>query len=282
MPLIAALFALFAASVQMDLEQNGSPVFDVASVKAVSVPAEMIGPGGGLLIRAPKGSGISMPRNTGGPGTDDPGRIHYPVISLRSLLGRAYDSYFDIVGPGWLGTQFVQVDATMPVDTTKEQFGEMLRNLLADRFKLKYHTDTKEVTGYALTVAKSGSKMKESAAIQAPETDGVKVTEMTPSLVRTIGQQAPMNEVVAVLRFMLMRESGPDAAPLTVTDATGLTAKYDFTLEFSPTPREGEPAGDRPNLFSALQSQLGLKLEWKKTSVEVMTIDHMEKAPGAN
>src|SRR5580658_5124242 len=212
MPLIAALFALFAATVQMDLEQNGSPVFDVASVKAVSVPAEMIGPGGGLLIRAPKGSGISMPRNTGGPGTDDPGRIHYPVISLRSLLGRAYDSYFDIVGPGWLGTQFVQVDATMPADTTKEQFGEMLRNLIADRFKRKYHTDTKEVTGYALTVAKSGSKMKESAAIQSPETDGVKVTEMTPSLVRTIGQQAPMNELVAVLRFVLMRESGPDAA----------------------------------------------------------------------
>jgi uncharacterized protein (TIGR03435 family) len=55
-------------------------------------------------------------------------------------------------------------------------------------------------------------------------------------------------------------------------DATGLTLKYDFTLEFSPTPREGEPAGDRPNMFSALQSQLGFKLERKKTSVEVRPI----------
>ena len=55
-------------------------------------------------------------------------------------------------------------------------------------------------------------------------------------------------------------------------DATGLTLKYDFTLEFSPTPREGEPAADRPNMFSALQSQLGFKLERKKTSVEVRPI----------
>src|SRR5271154_3321498 len=109
----AVVFALLAPAAQGRPEQDGSarpsakkPVFEVASVKPVSVPSEMIGQGGGLLVRAPKGSGISIPRNTGGPGTDDPGRIHYPVISLRSLLGRAYDSYSDIVGPGWLGTQF--------------------------------------------------------------------------------------------------------------------------------------------------------------------------------
>jgi uncharacterized protein (TIGR03435 family) len=281
MRVIAALFVLLAAPVQADSEEKAA-VFDAASVKLVSMPTEMIGPGGGLLIRAPRGSGTSMPRNTGGPGTDDPGRIHYPAISLRSLLGKAYDSYFDVVGPDWLGTQFVQVDATMPVDTTKEQFRGMLRNLITDRFKLKYHIDTKELNGYCLVVAKSGLKMKESVTASVPETDGVKLTEMTPSFVRMIGQQAPMKEVVAVLGFLLTREAGLDAPSVTVTDATERTAKYDFTLEFSPTPREGESTGDRPNMVSALQSQLGLKLEWKKTSVGVMMIDHMEKAPGAN
>ena len=257
--------------------QQKPAVFDAASVKLVTVPSEMIGPGGGLMIRAPKGSGSSLPRNTGGPG-----RIHYPAISLRSLLDRAYDSYFDIVGANWLSTQFVQVDATMPVDTTKEQFREMLRNLIVDRFKLRYHTEVKEVPGYLLTVAKGGSKIKASSSVADPETDGVKVTEMSPSLVRMIGGQGQMSELVAVLGFLLTREAGLDSLPARVTDATELTAKYDFTLEFSPTPREGEPAGDRPNMVSALQSQLGLKLRWEKTSVQVMAIDHFEKAPTGN
>jgi uncharacterized protein (TIGR03435 family) len=73
----------------------------------------------------------------------------------------------------------------------------------------------------------------------------------------------------------------PDPAPGTPTvvvkDATGLTATYDFSLDFS-----SAPESDLPNLFSALQSQLGLKLDTKKIGVEVMVIDHMEKTPAAN
>jgi uncharacterized protein (TIGR03435 family) len=276
MPVMAWLVVLIMTVLQAYAQQKPA-VFEAASVKLVTVPSEMIGPGGSLMIRARKGSGSSLPRNTGGPG-----RIHYPAISLRSLLDRAYDSYFDIVGADWLGTQFVQVDATMPVDTTKEQFREMLRNLIIDRFKLRYHTEVKEVSGYFLTAAKGGSKIKASSSVADPETDGVKVTEMSPSLVRMIGRQAQMSELVAVLGFLLTREAGLDSLPARVTDATELTAKYDFTLEFSPTPREGEPAGDRPNMVSALQSQLGLKLRWEKASVQVMAIDHFEKAPAGN
>ena len=285
---VIGMIALWAIKAQAGQDGSAQPsvekprAFDVASVKPVSVPAEMIGPGGGLLIRAPRGSGVKMPRNTGGPGTDDPGRIHYPVISLRSLLVQAYDSCSDIVGPAWLNTRFFQVDATMPAETTKPQFRSMLRSLIRDRFKLEYHTDIKDVSGYSLTVAKTGLKMKESVAVPDPETDGVKSTEMSPRLVRLIGQHAPMNELVGMLGFLLSIEQGTEAPPVKVMDATGLTSKYDFTLEFSPPPREGEPTGNRPNMFSALQSQLGLKLEWKKTSVEVMIIDRVEKTPTAN
>jgi uncharacterized protein (TIGR03435 family) len=136
-------------------------MFDAASVKPASVPAGVTVDGSKVTMR--KGSGISVPRETGGPGTDDPGRIHYPLISLKALLVRAWGSYFDIVGPGWLDSQVVWVDATMPPDTTREQFQEMLRNLISDRFGLQRHSETREVAGYALVVARNGLKVKVSA-----------------------------------------------------------------------------------------------------------------------
>ena len=105
-------------------------------------------------------------RSTGGPGSSDPGRIHYPIVSLKELLRRAYESYFEIKGPGWLDSEVVAVDATMPPDTTKEQFREMLGNLIVDRFNLKYHVEAKEIAGDSLVVAKGGLKIKESAETQ--------------------------------------------------------------------------------------------------------------------
>jgi uncharacterized protein (TIGR03435 family) len=114
-------------------------------------------------IGVPKGSGIEIPRNTGGPGTDDPGRLHYPLISLKELLRRAWDSYYEIDGPGWLSSQAVTVDATMPPNTTKAQFQEMLRNLIAESYGLQYHAGKKEIAGYALVIARNGPKLKASA-----------------------------------------------------------------------------------------------------------------------
>jgi len=112
--------------------------FDVASVKPASVPSGVsLMEDGRVGVR--KGSGIEIPRNTGGPGTDDPGRIHFPLISLKQLLRRAWDSYYEIEGPGWLDSQAVTVDATMPPNTTKAQFQEMLRNLITERFGFQYH-----------------------------------------------------------------------------------------------------------------------------------------------
>jgi len=109
-----------------------------------------------------KGGGVRIAPNTGGPGTSEPGRIHHPLISLRGLLNRAYGSYFEIVGPGWIETETYSVDATMPSNATAEQFQEMLRNLITSRFQLKYHVDAKQFAGYSLVVAKGGVKFKES------------------------------------------------------------------------------------------------------------------------
>lgn len=273
--------------------------FDVASVKPVSVPSGVtLMEDGRVGVR--KSSGIQMPRNTGGPGTDDPGRIHYPLITLKQLLRRAWDSYYEIDGPGWLDSQAVAVDATMPQETTKAQFQEMLRNLIIERFGLQYHTGKKEITGYVLTVASNGPKLKASAdqsdAELAPPKPPISRGEdgfpiLPPSagkrLVmfgmgdrsRIVAQQEPIQELASTLSSELKT---------TVTDRTGLTAKYDFTLTYaSPEPlpppaHVPEGLEPMPDIFAALRLQLGLKLERKPAAVEVFVVDHMEKTPTAN
>jgi uncharacterized protein (TIGR03435 family) len=126
--------------------------FDAASIKPAAMPTM----GGRGMIR--------MAGPSGGPGTNDPGRVHYPFINLKNLLMNAYDvKGFQISGPSWLDTERFDIQATMPPETTKEQFRVMLQNLLAERFGLKVHHETKELPMYSLVVAKGGPKMKESA-----------------------------------------------------------------------------------------------------------------------
>jgi uncharacterized protein (TIGR03435 family) len=273
--------------------------FDVASVKPVSIPDGVrLMEDGRTGVR--KGSGIQIPRNTGGPGTDDPGRIHYPLISLKQLLRRAWDSYYEIDGPGWLDSQAVAVDATMPPETTKAQFQEMLRNLITERFGLQFHIGKKEITGYALAIARNGPKLKLSAdqseaewtrpqqatgrdndgfPLRPPVAGKLMLTEQTGDRSRVTGQQVPIQELVGHL-------SG--ALKTIVTDATGLTAKYDFILIYTsvePAPQPAHmPEGlePLPELFAALQSQLGLKLDRKPVPVEVFVVDHMERTPTGN
>ena len=308
-PLAYLVAAVAATSPQQaaTASSNGKPLtFDVASVKTAIVPDGVTVVGEMRGVR--KGSGIALPRNSGGPGTDDPGRIHFPLISVKALLVRAWDSYFEIAGPGWLDTQIVQVDPTMPPDTTKAQFQEMLRNLITDRFQLKHHAETKQITGYSLVVAKNGPRMKESADQSggAPEPpprgstergqDGFLVLPpragpwcisqtMLGNRSRMNCQQQTTQQLAQALGRMLNS---------TVTDATGLTAKYDYTVTFAGGTEPGEAiapslpasapdaAEPLPDILSAVQSQLGLKLEQKKVAVEVFVVDHMEKAPTGN
>src|SRR5580704_8066321 len=134
--------------------------FDAASVKPATLPS-------------PDGRGMIMMQGpTGGPGTKDPGRIHYPYMTMKNILMNAYDvKGFQITGPAWLDSERFDISATMPPDTTKEQFRAMLQNLLAERFKMTVHRETKELPMYSLTVAKSGPKMKEAAEVPAPKED---------------------------------------------------------------------------------------------------------------
>jgi uncharacterized protein (TIGR03435 family) len=281
-----------------------SQTFDAASVK----PAPPLKPDEqGRMI---------LPRQSGGPGTQDPGRIHYPFTTLKTLLTTAYDvKQFQIAGPAWLDSERFDITATMPPDTTMEQFRSMLRTLLAQRFRMTLHRETKELPIYSLTVAKGGPKMKESTEAPAGDVDPaampppgkvgpdgfpeLAVPAGAPIIIimlngraRMMGQQKTMLELADRLTLVAGRP---------IADATGLKAKYDFTLTYSleglngpqmpPIPpggaigappastSEAEPV---PDLFGAVQAQLGLKLEPKKGPVEMIVIDHIEKTPTEN
>jgi uncharacterized protein (TIGR03435 family) len=243
-----------------------------------------------------------MAELAGGPGSKDPGRIHYPAVTLDFLLQRAYDvNSFQLSGPGWLETERYDVDATLPAGTTMPQFRTMLRNLLAERFQLTAHAETKDVPGYFLVV-RNKSKLKESAGPPAPPDDGAPVAlklgadryfgppdrqgvffQLTGmKSARSTFRQVTMKELAVTLQNQLKRP---------VTDATGLPGKYDFVLSYAteglylgsgriPVGPGGEDAP--PDIFNALSEQLGLKLEARKVSTQVVTIDRIEKTPTGN
>jgi uncharacterized protein (TIGR03435 family) len=325
---------LVTASLQA---QTTSDTFDVASVKVSAAPMGRGGPGGGPGGRG--GRGVS-----GGPGTSDPARIRFQSATLKSLLIYAYGvQAYQVSGPAFLDTERYDIEGRIAPDTSKHQVTVMLQNLLADRFKLKLHHSTKDLPMYSILIAKAGPKLKVSAAVEPQEqqqentppsgppqmpgrgamtfdSDGFPIFPgggmpggpgrggrgglgmmMAPgNRARIMGTQSTVADLAAQLSDMLSRP---------VTDATGLTPKYDITLTFSteglnitmggrggpggpggggpgggPDGPEGmQPQGDPPpDLFTAIQSQLGLRLEAKKGPVDLLVIDHAERAPTEN
>jgi uncharacterized protein (TIGR03435 family) len=298
-PVVSLLKAQQAAPSQTAPLPGKPLTFDVASVKPFSQASVSGGRKGG-------GGGAT------GPGTSDPGRIHYTAIRLKDLLMTAYSvKDFQIVGPGWLDnidetTRFT-IDATMPPETTKEQLREMLQSLLAERFKLTIHRETRVYPKYSMIVAKNGPKMKESAEMPAPKDDAASAARggrgrgstdaygfpnwQTPpeggtwrffmnGRGRIGGARATMQDLANELTIYAFRTP--------VTDDTGLKGKYDFILTYSVTGWNGptvalpDAVDPLPDVFGAVQSQLGLRLEPKKGPVEVIVIDSIEKKPTAN
>lgn len=204
------------------------------------------------------------------------GRCIITAARLSHLIAIAYGIDLQNVkgGADWIwGVDRFDVEGKTenPSTVTEEQLLQMLQNLLAERFKLKIHRETKSLSGYALMVAKNGSKLKEStgegkrslrmsgAAIFKP--DAIDQKNLNQNTI--IGERVPISQLAGTLTYL--REVGP------VSDETGLTGVYDFKLVWEP----GE------SLNSVLQEQLGLRLEAQKVPVEQLVIDSAEK-PAAN
>jgi len=195
----------------------------------------------------------------------DPGRITYTNITVRGLIREAYGItkvYPISRGPDALSTECYDVIAKVPPDASKEQRMLMLQALLAGRFKLVVHRETKELPIYTLVAGRDGPRF------HAVEDDG-----SAPETGSGGGHQIKAHHISMKLLAATLQGWIGD----TVVDATGLTGLYDLNLDFNVD--EGKP-DEGPTIFEAVQ-QVGLKLEVRKGPVEVVVIDHVEK-PSVN
>lgn len=174
--------------------------------------------------------------------------------------------------PAWLSDERFDIDARADKAYSLDDLHTMFQNLLADRLALKFHTEQKEGNIYALTLDSSGLKMKRNTN---PEDFQIPVQT---GLAGMTGTRVPMNYLCWQLGQFLQNDERP------VINMTGLTGNFDFKLAFLPDlppgfDKDSLPPGvlDRPNLFTALREQLGLKLTPQKGPVTFMVIDHIDK-----
>jgi len=195
----------------------------------------------------------------------DPGRLTYTNITVRGLIREAYGRriYPPLRGPDALSTDRYDVIAKVSPDASKEQRMLMLQALLAERFKLVVHRETKELPIYALVAGKNGPK------VRAVEDDGSAAEIGSGS-----GHQIKAHHISMKLLAATLQGYIGDI----VVDETGLAGLFDLDLDFNV---DESMSSEGPTVFEAVQRQLGLKLEARKGPVEVVVIDHVEK-PSAN
>ncbi len=198
----------------------------------------------------------------------DTGRLTYSNVNLKEIIGRAYKvQEYQVTGPGFITTERFDIAAQFPPHTDGNRVPLMLQALLADRFKLTIHRDTKELPVYALVIAKGGPKFK-----PADSSTGV-----------TSDSNRTRWHVTAKVTMPRFAEFLTDEAGRPVVDKTGLTGTYDLTLDWAvDNSAIASDSASGPSLFTALQEQLGLKLDPAKGPVETIVVDHAEKTPTDN
>jgi len=189
-------------------------------------------------------------------------------ITLDLLTSIAYGTgHMKLTGgPDWFDSQRYDISAKVEGDAaiTREQMQPLLQNLLEQRFHLVTHRQQKLVPGYALVVAREGFKLK-------PNTTK---SDVQPRSQVLANQLQGWNVPASSLAFLIEIPAGNP-----VVDKTGLTGSYDIKLSYT-TP--GFPNANLPDLFTAVQEQLGLKLESTKVSIDFLVIDHVDKVPTDN
>jgi len=227
--------------------QTPLPQFDVATVRQSPPP-----PGNLININ------IGTLRN---------GKVTFENASLSDCLKFAYGLVSDdqLAGPDWIKSNAARFDivAQAPAETTREQITLMMRELLRERLGVETHHEQKVLPHLVLTVAKNGPRLSEPAAGNNSASAG-----------RIDGNHMSM-QGLSMLLSRFERQ--------TVIDMTGLQGDFRLHLEWAPSSTNAAadaPAG--PSVFSALQEQLGLKLESRKDPIDVLVVDHADQKPTDN
>ena len=280
------------------------PKFEVASIKPCAAQQPFIAPSTGA------GRGAAKSAGRGGGSSSSPGRLVLHCVTVRNLIQQAYDFYENgrrlpalppnfrtapiTGGPTWIDSARYEINAKAEGAPRMETMnGPMLQALLEDRFTLKLHREIREVPVYALTVAKSGLKLEavregscvplDMDKVQAPLAAG----EPRPNFCgaggigRKGGNGVVQTRANSIENFARMLGSVLDRP---VIDRSGVAGLYNFRLEFAPdeaTPRFQMGRADYPgggaSIFTAIQEQLGLRLEAAKGPGEFLVIDRVEK-----
>ena len=247
-PLCITLLA--GAALSAFAQTPAAPAFEVASVKAADPAAT-----------------ISMNRSGN--------RFTTSNTSLEMLVLWAYDIRGDrLFGkPKWLDSVHYDVVAKASDDTPVTGgiplMRQMMQSLLATRFKLAAHRETRELPMYAMVVGKGGAKVHLTEAVGSP------VSARNPFSMTQRGHLSGTQVSTGMLARVLSDQIGS-----AVEDQTGLTGVFDFTLEWAQDTDADTPQA--ASIFTAIQEQLGLKLESRKGPVEVLVIDHIESTPTGN
>jgi bla regulator protein blaR1 len=270
--------------------------FDVASVKA-SRPD------------APHDS--NFPLNAGAMYTPNGGRFfatNFPLVTYivfaYNLLGNQIQALAPQL-PRWATTDGFDIEARVAGNPTKDQMRLMMRSLLADRFKFAIHTEAREVPVLAFTLAKPGKlgpqlrqhpadadapcQTDPSAANQVPDAFFEKIPGGFPAIcngILGVPPSAPGRSRLGgrnvTIAFMADMFSQRVSAGRPMIDATGLTGTFDFLIEFVPDSQiPAVPPDDGPTFEEALQDQLGLKMQSRKSEMQMIVVDHVER-PSAN
>lgn len=222
---------------------------------------------------------------TGGPGTPAPGMLHCTNSSLALFILQAYDlKWYKLISPDWVihgGSQSgYDISAKIPPGTSKAGYRLMLQRLLADRFHLVVHRESRELPVYSLVPGTGKPKLIPSSSPAPPG------PRCSTSMVKNHFHWACHNTLLKDLAGNLETLFWSD-----VIDETGLNSEYDFTLDFIPTEEwqgrvgwspSSAIADDTPTLDTAISQQLGLKLKKEKAPVQVLVFDKAEKNPTEN
>jgi uncharacterized protein (TIGR03435 family) len=225
-----------------------------------------------------------------------PGRIVVTNYTLRDIIRNAYglQRYQIVGGPEWLAQDRFDINAKAPEGAPQSQLLAMMQGLLADRFKLRVHRETRDLPVFALILARAdrrlGPKMQ-SATFDCAAAAAARARGETPAVPAPAGDRPVCGARANPGRMLVGGYSIPDFARnlagfagRPILDRTGLTAAYDFELTW--TPDEPPPAGvqlppwydpNGPSLQTAVQEQLGLKLDTTTGPVDVLVIDGAER-----
>ena len=249
-----------------------APSFEAASIRPAAVsplpiPAEAVS---------------DALRFQGGPGTKDPLRIRYTGVTLQQLLARAYGLELQQVsGPAWIANDRYDILATLPPDTDKEQLLLMLQGLLSVRFKAQMRRESKTVRVYELTVATGGPKLKPAEIVPEISDPEERRAQARAGLEAQIarmqsggpsnGFHVPQGTIRELIRDLSRNVDRP------IIDKTQITGNYSFDVSW--TPASVSSSGANPDIYAAVEEQLGLKLSPRNNVLETIVVESAERSP---